>query len=65
MTPTKTRRTTTPKSPSCRRGPQKTPTKVQVTLRLSPQVIAHYKAAGKGWQTRIDEALRKVIARDT
>jgi uncharacterized protein (DUF4415 family) len=41
-----------------RRGPQKAPTKVLTALRLSPEVIAFFKAAGKGWQTRIDEALR-------
>ena len=35
--------------------------KVQVTLRLDPAVIAHFKADGAGWQTRINEALVKVI----
>jgi len=39
---------------SRRRGPQKMPTKLRVTLRLSPQVVQHYKASGPGWQTRID-----------
>jgi uncharacterized protein (DUF4415 family) len=43
------------------RGPQKSPTKKQVSLRLSPEVIAHFKAKGKGWQTRIDETLKKAI----
>ncbi len=36
--------------------------KQQVTLRLSSEVIAHFKAGGKGWQTRIDEALQKAIS---
>lgn len=40
------------------RGPQKTPTKVQVTLRLSPEVLAYFKAQGAGWQTRLNEALK-------
>lgn len=40
------------------RGPQKAPTKVQTTLRLSPEVSAAFRATGKGWQTRIDEALK-------
>ncbi len=31
--------------------------KVQVTLRLDPAVIAHFKKKGNGWQTRINEAL--------
>jgi uncharacterized protein (DUF4415 family) len=43
------------------RGPQKSPTKKQVTLRLSPEVLAHFKAKGRGWQTRIDETLKKAI----
>ena len=42
-----------------RRGPQKAPTKVAVSIRLSPDVVAHFKAKGPGWQSRIDEALRK------
>ena len=32
----------------------------QISIRLSPEVIEHFKADGPGWQTRIDEALRKV-----
>ncbi len=43
------------------RGPQKTPTKVPVSLRLSPDVVAHFKATGAGWQARIDEALKEAI----
>ena len=43
------------------RGPQKSPTKVPVSLRLSPDVLDHFKSGGKGWQTRIDETLRKAI----
>lgn len=45
-----------------RRGPQKAGRKVSTTIRLSPEVIAHFRATGKGWQARIDEALRKLIA---
>lgn len=44
-----------------RRGPQKAPTKKLVSLRLSPEVIDHFKAGGPGWQTRIDTTLRKLI----
>jgi len=40
-----------------KRGPQKAPTKKLVSLRLSPEVIEHFKAGGPGWQTRIDGAL--------
>lgn len=33
--------------------------KVSTTIRLSPEVVEYFKASGPGWQTRIDEALRK------
>jgi uncharacterized protein (DUF4415 family) len=39
------------------RGPQKAPTKVQLSLRLSPQVVEAFRASGEGWQTRIDIVL--------
>ena len=35
--------------------------KVSTTIRLSPDVIHHFKEGGRGWQTRIDEALREWI----
>jgi uncharacterized protein (DUF4415 family) len=43
-----------------RRGTQKAPKKVAVSIRLSREVIDHFKAGGPGWQARIDEALRKI-----
>jgi uncharacterized protein (DUF4415 family) len=43
------------------RGPQKSPTKIAVSIRLSPEVISHFKAKGPGWQSRIDAALRKIV----
>ncbi len=39
------------------RGPQKAATKVQLSLRLAPEVVAYFKATGPGWQTRMAEAL--------
>jgi uncharacterized protein (DUF4415 family) len=30
----------------------------RITIRLSPDVLAKFKAVGKGWQTRVDLALR-------
>ncbi len=33
--------------------------KVSTTIRLSPDVLDHFKAGGPGWQGRIDEALRE------
>lgn len=44
-----------------KRGPQKAPTKKLVSLRLSPEVVDHFKASGRGWQTRIDSTLRESI----
>jgi uncharacterized protein (DUF4415 family) len=41
------------------RGPQREPTKVAVSLRLSREVVDRFKADGPGWQTRMDEALKK------
>jgi uncharacterized protein (DUF4415 family) len=46
-----------------KRGPQKAPTKTLVSLRLSPEVIDHFKATGRGWQTRIDSTLIESIKR--
>jgi uncharacterized protein (DUF4415 family) len=43
------------------RGPQKEPTKQLVSLRLDRDVIAHFKAQGAGWQTRINKALREAM----
>ncbi len=44
------------------RPPEGAEPKVQVTLRLDPAVIAHFKATGEGWQTRINQTLAKAIA---
>ena len=46
-----------------KRGPQKAPTKKLVSLRLSPEVIEHFKAGGPGWQTRIERTLLESIKR--
>ena len=45
------------------RGPNKLPTKKLVSLRLSPEVIEHFKSTGSGWQSRIDETLRRAVKR--
>ena len=46
-----------------KRGPQKAPTKKLVSLRLSPEIIEHFKADGPGWQTRIERTLLESIKR--
>lgn len=37
-------------------------TKGRVSIRFSPEVMAHFKASGVVWQTRIDAALRQFIS---
>ena len=41
------------------RGPQRKPVKRAVSLRVDEDVLARYKATGRGWQIRMTEALRK------
>ncbi len=39
--------------------PKAAVTKTPVTLRLDPDVLASFRATGKGWQGRMNAALRK------
>ena len=41
------------------RGPQKASTKVQMTIRLDRDVVDHFRRIGRGWQSRINETLRR------
>lgn len=43
------------------RGPQKAPTKVLTTVRLDADIIAFFQAQGRGYQTRINDTLRKAV----
>ena len=36
--------------------------KERINIRLSHEVIDHFKLSGQGWQTRIDNALRQFVA---
>jgi uncharacterized protein (DUF4415 family) len=45
------------------RGRQKAPTKVLTTIRLDADVLAFFRAQGRGYQTRINEELRRVKER--
>lgn len=38
--------------------------KQQVTLRLSRDVLGHFKAGGPGWQSRINKVLEQYARRD-
>jgi len=47
-----------------RRGrPPKADRKQSTTLRLDPDLLAHFRKTGPGWQTRINETLRRAIKR--
>lgn len=38
--------------------PRKEVTKAPINIRLSPDVVEAFRATGRGWQTRVDEALK-------
>ena len=45
------------------RGKQKAQIKSRVMLRLDAEILNAFKATGKGWQTRINDALKAVVPR--
>ena len=45
-------------------GPQKTPTKERITIRLSPEVVQRFQDSGDGWQTRVDSLLKDWLKSD-
>lgn len=45
------------------RGPQKSPTKERITIRLSRDVVERFRSTGDGWQTRVDAALQDWLER--
>ncbi len=46
-----------------RRGrPRKANPKVQVSIRYSKEVVEYFRSTGKGWQSRMDDALKQWIA---
>jgi len=48
-----------------KRGPQKAPRKVPISIRLSPDVAEGLRATGEGWQRRADEVLRSWLETTT
>ncbi|MEP6791227.1 MAG: BrnA antitoxin family protein [Ramlibacter sp.] len=46
------------------RGPQATPTKVLTSIRLDADVLEYFKSTGSGYQSRINETLRKAVDRN-
>ena len=45
------------------RGPQKAPTKVQMTIRLDRDVVEYFRRSGSGWHGRMNETLRRAVER--
>ena len=43
------------------RGRQKAPTKKHITIRLDADLVAHFREGGPGWQTRLNDALRRAV----
>ena len=46
------------------RGPQAAPTKVLTSIRLDADVLAFFKSQGDGYQSRINETLRRELDRN-
>jgi uncharacterized protein (DUF4415 family) len=44
-----------------RRGPQKTPLKQAVSLRLDAEAVMALRSSGPGWQSRVNAVLRKAV----
>lgn len=46
-----------------RRGrPKADVAKERITIRLSPEVVESFRSTGRGWQTRVDAALKEWLA---
>lgn len=43
------------------RGRQRAPLKKHVSIRLDADLVAHFREGGPGWQTRLNNALRRVV----
>lgn len=50
-----------PDIPKRIRGPQKEPLKSPVSIRLNRDVVEYFKSQGRGWQTRINDALADYV----
>lgn len=47
-----------------RRGPQRAPTKMQVSIRLDRDVVDRFRRDGPGWQARMNQVLRQAAGLD-
>ncbi|MEM1066863.1 MAG: BrnA antitoxin family protein [Pseudomonadota bacterium] len=46
------------------RGPQKKPTKVQISIRLDQDLVEALRNGGRGWQSRANSLLRQAVGLD-
>ena len=44
-----------------RRGRQRAPTKEHISIRLDADLAAHFRASGPGWQSRLNDVLRRAV----
>lgn len=52
------------RAPGKRGRPKSANPKKQITLRLDAEIVDHFRAKGRGWQTRINSALREAAKMD-
>ena len=45
--------------------PKSAQTKLLISIRYSPEVVAWFKSTGDGWQSRMDGVLRKYVERQS
>jgi uncharacterized protein (DUF4415 family) len=45
--------------------PKSKSTKLLVSVRYSPEVVAYFKSTGEGWQSRMDSVLSEYVARNS
>lgn len=43
------------------RGKQKTPAKELISIRIDADLAAHFRNSGPGWQTRLNDTLRRAV----
>ena len=46
------------------RGKQKAPTKKHISIRLDADLAEHFRNSGPGWQTRLNDTLRRAVFGD-
>ena len=46
------------------RGPQKSPLKQVISIRFDADVLEYFRATGPGWQSRMNDAMRKAAGLD-